>query len=509
MTSFELVLKVVNGFVWGIPALIMILGIGIYLSVKSGFAQIRLFPKALKNFCQKIRSSDKETGISSYRSLCTALSATVGTGNIAGVAGAIALGGPGAVFWMWICALLGMITKFAEATLAVHFQKRMPGGKVLGGPMYMIEHGLGKRFRWLGCTYAFLGVVAAFGVGNATQVNSVLDGLNTALLAFGIKGSPALNLLIAFLLAIITASCLLGGAGRIGALAEKLVPVAACGYIGLGILVLIICRHRIPNAFCQIISGAFSPEAVSGGAVGSLMVSLRVGVSRGVFTNEAGMGTAAISYASSNVDHPVEQGLMGIMEVFIDTIVICTVTALVILCSKDAVTFGVDEGAALTSRAFCSALGGWASIMIAVFLGCFAFATMLGWGMYGASCAQYLFGPSAWRFFACIQAVVVTVSAVLNTGTIWLLADTMNGLMAIPNLIALFGLSPVLIGLVTDYSTYIRRRETAGGTYESFNQCKPLRTFSYEKVSPSCCRSREKRKEDLPLEYRSARSGNT
>ena len=477
------VLERINGFVWGVPALILILGVGIYLSLRSGFAQLRLFPKAIGSFAKKLRGSDrKDTGVSPYQTLCTALAATVGTGNIAGVAGAIAIGGPGAVFWMWVCAVFGMITKFAEATLAVHYQRKDSDGHCVGGPMHMIEAGMGTRWRPLACLYCFFGVIAACGVGNATQVNAVLDGFNSALEALGGHSSMALNLAIGGGLAGLTAFCLLGGAKRIGRIAERLVPFASVGYILMGLGVLVVCAERIPLAFSQIVSGAFSPKAATGGMVGSVFLALRTGVSRGVFTNEAGMGTAAISYASAEVSHPAEQGLMGIVEVFVDTIVICTITALVILCSGAPIHYGIDEGAALTSRAFGAVYGEWVSVPIALFLCCFAFATMLGWGLYGARCAQFLFGDRVWKPFVILQSAVVTVSCVLKTGVVWMIAETVNGLMAIPNLVALAALSPVLFGLIDQYENNFGTGRAKGGTYENFHQFQSLRTVSYEKI---------------------------
>ena len=499
------VLERINAFVWGAPALVLILGVGIWLSFLTGFSQITLFPKAIRHFFSKLLGRGRKNDeVSPYQTLCTALAATVGTGNIAGVAGAIAIGGPGAVFWIWVCALLGMIIKFAEATLAVYFQQMNGSGQYVGGPMYMIEQGLGKRWRWLAWLYCFFGVVAAFGVGNATQVNAVLDGVHTALESFGLQASQRVNVLLGFGLACLTAFLLLGGASRIGRAAEQIVPWAAVGYILLGLGVLIARAECIPRALGSILAGAFRPSAVTGGAIGSMLLALRTGVSRGVFTNEAGMGTASISYASTTVDHPAEQGLMGIIEVFMDTIVICTVTALVILCSGVNIYFGIDEGAALTSRAFGLVYGQWVSIAIAFFLCCFAFATMLGWGLYGARCAQYLLGEKAWKPFVLVQAAVVTVSSVIKTGTVWMLAEILNGLMAIPNLIALAALSPTLIILIKKFKTISGRKTVVGGTNESFHQCKSLRAFSYEKVSPSCNGGGKAGKENLPPKHRSA-----
>ena len=478
-------LESVHHFVWGIPALVLILGVGLYLSLRTGFAQIRLFPKAVRLFFCKLLKRD-EDGVSPFRALCTALAATVGTGNIAGVAGAIAMGGPGAVFWMWISALLGMMTKFAEAALAVRYRTKQ-GDDFVGGPMYMIENGLGNRFRWLAGIYCFFGVVASFGVGNLSQINAVITGTNEMMRFFGMNVTRFSSLLIGFVLAIVITAMLLGGARRIGAIAEALVPFASVLYLLMGGVVLILRREAVPEAFSSILSGAFTPKAVTGGMVGSVFQTLRVGVSRGVFTNEAGMGTASIAHASAKVDHPAEQGMMGMIEVFLDTIVICTMTALVILCSGISIPYGTDEGASLTTRAFASVCGDWISVPIALSLCCFAFATVLGWGLYGARCAQYLFGNHVWKYFALLQGISVLLGAILNTSIVWLLSETINGLMSIPNLIALAALSPQLIALTKHYQSRPGRVSAVGGTYENFNQCKPLRTVSYEKVPPSGC----------------------
>ena len=437
--------------VWGVPALVLILGVGLYLSIRTGFAQLQLFPKACRAFWRRLTGKEQNTdGVSPFQALCTALAATVGTGNLAGVAGAIAIGGPGAIFWMWVCAILGMVTKLAEAALSVRYRVS-DAGERLGGPMYIISRGMGKRWAWLGGVYSFFGVVAAFGVGNATQINAVITGVDDCITAFGGTVSRQGDLAMGVVLAVIILFLLLGGAGRIGAVAEKLVPFAAVTYLLLGSFVLILRIDVIPAAFSSIIQGAFSPRAATGGMIGSLMTTLRTGVSRGVFTNEAGMGTAGIAHGSANVKHPIDQGLMGIMEVFLDTIVICTMTALVILCSGVGVPYGTDVGVSLTTDAFSAVLGDWVKVFIALALCLFAFATVLGWGLYGARCAQYLFGRNVWKKFAWLQAATVVIAAVLNTGTVWLIAETVNGLMAIPNLIALAVLSPELSRLILDY----------------------------------------------------------
>lgn len=444
------VIESVNRIVWGVPALLMILVVGLYLSIQTRFAQIRLFPEALRNFLLRFKHRDKINGVSSYQALCTALAATVGTGNIAGVAGAIAIGGPGAIFWMWICAFFGMVTKFAEATLAVRYREKNSAGEYIGGPMYMIKLTM-PNLEWLAGVYCFFGVIAAFGVGNATQINAVIGGVNSVISYLGGSGNTYIDLLVGMLLSFLILLMLLGGARRIGVIAERLVPYAAVGYLLLCSIVLIGRIQMIPAAFYKIIGGAFTPKAVTGGMIGSAFTALRIGASRGVFTNEAGMGTASIAHAASIVKHPVEQGLMGIMEVFLDTIVICTMTALVILCSGVSISYGNDTGVLLTTQAFSLVLGSWVCIPITVFLCCFALATVLGWGLYGIRCAQYLFGENTWKSFVYLQGGIAVVSAILGTGTVWMLAETINGLMAIPNLVVLAHLAPELSRLTLQY----------------------------------------------------------
>lgn len=481
----------VYGLVWGVPMLILLLGVGLYISLRSDFAQLRLFPAACRSFVRRLTDREKRTdGVSPFQALCTALAATVGTGNLAGVAGAMAIGGPGAIFWMWVCALLGMATKMAEAVLAVRYRVN-DYGEQLGGPMYMIRCGMGKGWAWLGGIYCFFGVVAAFGVGNATQINAVITGINDCVIAFGGTPSRQWDLLMGVVLAVIVLVLLLGGAARIGAVTEVLVPFAAAGYLLLGTVVLILRADALPEAFSAIFQGAFSPRAATGGVIGSFMTTLRIGVSRGVFTNEAGMGTAAIAHGSAQVAHPVEQGLMGIMEVFLDTVVICTMTALVILCSGVEIPYGTDVGVHLTSAAFSAVAGDWVKVFIAVSLCLFAFATVLGWGLYGARCAQYLFGKNVWKKFAWLQAAAVVLGAVLSTSTVWLLAETVNGLMAIPNLIALAVLTPELCRLLIEY----RKKPTERSVevhYADFNQRKPLRALSHAEIPSLRSGSKEK-----------------
>ncbi len=434
------ILEKVNSMVWGVPTLALILGLGLYLcAVTKGVQFRRLFP-AIKLFVSKLTSDQDDTGVSSYRALCTALAATVGTGNLAGVAGAIAIGGPGAVFWMWMCGFLGMGIKFAEAVLAVRYRVKMADGEYAGGPMYMICGGM-KRGHFLAYIYCFFGVVAAFGVGNATQINTVVQGVQTTVKSWGVEMPEWGNLLLGICLAGITVLLFSGGASRIGKIAEILVPVAAVGYVLLCVAVLALRLDNIPAAFSSIFVGALSPRAATGGMLGSILTTIRIGVSRGVFTNEAGMGTASIAHGSANVKYPWEQGYMGIVEVFLDTIVICTMTALVILCAGVPIPYGSDPGVKLTMDAFQGVLGGWVQLPITLFLSLFAFATVLGWGLYGGRCAQFLFGPNAWKKFILLQGITVAISANMKCSTVWTMSEIVNGCMAIPNLLALAVLS--------------------------------------------------------------------
>ena len=445
-------LETINRFIWGVPALLLIVGVGIFLSIRTGFAQITLLPDAFRSFFTRLFKKRPDcNGVTSFQAVCTALAATVGTGNIVGVAGAIAIGGPGSIFWMWICGILGMVTKYAEATLSVRFQEKNGKNETVGGPMYIIRRGMPKRLHWMAGLYSFFGIIAAFGVGNATQINAMIGGINSVVIAFGGGETMVRNLTIGILLAILITVLLLGGAKKIGLVAERLVPFAAILYLTLGIGVLSIRHHYVLDAFLSIFQGAFSPKSVTGGIVGSGLIALRVGASRGVFTNEAGMGTAAIAHGSANVEKPAQQGLMGIMEVFLDTIVICTMTALVILSSGITIPYGKDAGGTLTTQAFSHVYGQWVCIPIALAMCCFAVATVLGWGLYGARCAQYLFGDGVWKKFVLLQSLAVILGAVLNTGTVWLVAEIVNGLMALPNLIAIAWLHPEIATLTEEY----------------------------------------------------------
>ena len=377
--------KVVNDFVWGVPAMVCIIGVGLLLSVRTGFLQIRKFPFALKTTIGRMfhKKEAADGAMTPFQAVCTALAGTVGTGNIAGVAGAIAIGGPGAVFWMWCSALLGMCTKYAEVTLAVHYRERSATGEWIGGPMYYIKNGLGKRWQWLAILYALFGTLTVFGTGNATQVNTITTAINTAFMQFHLVSEsfvPTLNLIIGIFCAMLVAMVLLGGIKRIGNVSEKLVPFMALFYVVLGIGVVLLNVQRLPGVLQSIFEGAFNPAAFTGGIIGSLFVSMQKGVSRGIFSNEAGLGTGSIAHACADTQKPVTQGMFGIFEVFADTIIICTLTALVILCSGTPVTYGVAAGAELTISGFTTTYGSWSSIFTAVALCCFAFSTIIGWG---------------------------------------------------------------------------------------------------------------------------------
>ena len=493
-------LETVNSVVWGAPALILILGVGLCLTVCLDCVQLRLLPKALRTLAQKMRGG-KSGGISSFQALCTALAATVGTGNLVGVAGAICLGGPGAVFWMWISGFLGMATKYAEVSLAVRYRVKSGDGYA-GGPMYVITRGLGPQFAPLAKLYCLFGILASFGVGNAVQINSAVSGIQGILeTGTGKSGS----FLIGAVLAAIVGRMLLGGAKRITQAAQLLVPFAAVLYIGMCAAVLAVRSEHIPGALAAIMKGAYSPKAVTGGMLGSGFRALRIGCSRGVFTNEAGMGTASIAHACADVAHPAEQGMMGILEVFLDTIVICTLTALAILVSGVPVPYGREAGQELTALVFSGILGEWAAAVIDFSLVLFAVATVLGWGFYGARCAEFLFGSGSWKWFSFAQILIVLLSATADTAAVWQLSETVNGLMAIPNLLTLTALLPEVRRLTIEYKDTISGGKAAsGGNYADFHQRKPLRTFSYEKVPPSGHGGQERGQKNLPSEHRSA-----
>ncbi len=449
--------QVVNDFIWGVPAMVCIIGVGILLSVRTNFIQIRKFPYAIKTTIGRMFKK-KEAGdgaMTPFQAVCTALAGTVGTGNIAGVAGAIAIGGPGAVFWMWCSAVLGMCTKFAEVILAVHFRQRNQEGDWVGGPMYYIQNGLGKHWQFLAVLYSLFGALTVFGTGNATQVNTIVTAIDSAVIQFVHLSDTFIsnmNLIIGILVAMIVAMVLLGGVKRIGSVSEKLVPFMAVFYVVLSIGVVVLNYRHLPYVFTSIFEGAFRPEAFTGGVIGSLFVSMKKGVSRGIFSNEAGLGTGSIAHACADTHKPVKQGMFGIFEVFADTIVICTLTAMVILCSGTPVAYGQAAGAELTIAGFTSTYGGWASLFTAVALCCFAFTTIIGWGLYGSRFAAFLFKTDKIiKPFFVVYSFVAILGATLDLGLLWGIADTFNGLMSIPNLIALLLLSGTVADLTKQY----------------------------------------------------------
>ena len=446
---------IVNGLVWGVPAMVCIIGVGVLMSVRTKFIQFRKFPYAMKATLGKIfkKSEAGHGSITPFQAVCTALAATVGTGNIAGVAGAIAIGGPGAVFWMWISALLGMCTKFAEVTLAVHFRERNEHGDYVGGPMYYIKNGLSKKWHFLAVLYAGFAVLTVFGTGNATQVNTITTAIDSALLNYNVIDASSVgtvNLILGIVITIVVGMVLLGGIKRIARVTERLVPFMAVLYVILGVGVIALNAERVPGVFYSIFYGAFNPSAITGGVVGSLFVSMQKGVSRGIFSNEAGLGTGSIAHATADTKDPVEQGVFGIFEVFADTIIICTLTALTILCSGVPIEFGAAAGAELTISGFTATYGSWVSIFTAVAMVCFAFSTILGWGLYGARCMEFLGSAKFIKPFMVVYSLMGIVGATMDLGLLWSIADTFNGLMAIPNLIALFLLSGTVVKLVKE-----------------------------------------------------------
>ena len=456
LAVIENVNAAVNNFVWGIPAIVCIIGVGLYLSILTGFIQIRKFPLAMKQTIGKVfeKKEAKHGAMTPFQAVCTALSATVGTGNIAGVAGAIAIGGPGAVFWMWVSAFLGMCTKFSEVVLAVHFREKNEQGDYVGGPMYYIKNGLGKKWYWLAVLFSVFGIFTVFGTGNATQVNTIATAVNSALLNYNLISAENItisNWIIGIVIMILVVCVLLGGIKRIGKVTEKLVPFMAIFYILLAVGVVILNIKNVPGVFADIIYGAFNPAAVTGGVVGSFFTSMTKGVSRGIFSNEAGLGTGSIAHACADTGKPVEQGFFGIFEVFADTIIICTLTALVILCSDVPVTFGNAAGAELTISGFTSTYGNWVSIFTAVAMCCFAFSTIIGWGLYGARCAEFIFSSKIVKPFMVVYSMVAVIGATVDLGLVWSIAETFNGLMVIPNLIAVLLLSGTVLRLIKEY----------------------------------------------------------
>ncbi|HRO14041.1 MAG TPA: sodium:alanine symporter family protein [Paracoccus sp. (in: a-proteobacteria)] len=432
-----------NGIVWGVPMIVLILGTGLYLQIRLGFMPLRKIVYGFRMIWQSRRPDDLAAGeITPFAALMTALSATVGTGNIAGVATAIALGGPGAVFWMWMTAFVGMATKYAEVVLAVQYREVDDQGEHAGGPMYAIKNGLGGHWAWLGTAFAVFGGLAGFGIGNMVQSNSIAEAMNNA---FGLP-SWVTGLVVTAL----TAAVVLGGIRRIGAVAEKLVPAMAIAYIVAVLAVLVVNIDAVPGAFATIITSAFTPTAATGGFVGAgVLAGIQRGVARGIFSNEAGLGTAGIAQAAGATRDPVYSGMIGMMGTFIDTLVICTMTALAIMVTG--VWTSGETGAVLSAAAFESALPGFGEELLAILLAVFAFTTILGWAFYAEKCWEFLLGSVSEMPFRVLWVIAVFIGTVVTLDFAWLIADTLNALMAIPNLISLILLTPVVVKLTNDY----------------------------------------------------------
>ncbi|ART79922.1 alanine/glycine:cation symporter family protein [Oceanisphaera avium] len=434
-------LTAINGVVWGVPMLVGILGLGLYLQLRMGFMPIRKLGTGFKLLFSKAEAGSGE--ISPFNALMTSLAATIGTGNIAGVATAIFLGGPGALFWMWMTALVGMATKYAEAVCAVNFREKDDLGNHVGGPMYYIKNGLGEKWAWLGVAFAIFGGLAGFGIGNTVQANSVADALSSS---FGISHT-ATGIVIMVLVGLV----LIGGIRWISEVAGKLVPLMTVAYFVAGIVVLGANATALPSAFGTIFEHAFTPTAAQGGFAGAAVwMAIRFGVARGVFSNEAGLGSAPIAHAAAKTDNPVRQGLIAMLGTFIDTIIVCSITGLAIVVTGTW-TSG-ETGASLTALAFSTAIPG-GEYIVSLALAIFAFTTILGWSFYGEKCVQFLFGVKAILPFRVLWVLALPIGATQSLEFIWLLADTLNAMMAIPNLIALALLSPVVFKLTKLYFT--------------------------------------------------------
>lgn len=433
---------IINGFVWGPYMLILLVGTGVYLTLRTNFMSIAKLGYILKNTLFKMftKEGKGEGEITAFQAVATALAATVGTGNIAGVATAIALGGPGAVFWMWLSAIFGMTTKFGEVVLSINYREKTPDGRFVGGPMYYIEKGL--KMKWLAYVFAVFGALAAFGIGNMVQSNSVAASLEVS---FGVN-----KIVTGIVLAALSAIVIIGGIKRIGQVTERLVPFMAAFYI-LGALFIIITNiSHLGEAFGLIFGSAFTGSAAVGGFAGSTMkIAMTRGIARGVFSNEAGLGSAPIAHAAATTNHPVRQGLWGVFEVFVDTIIICSLTALSIIMSG--VWSSGATGSELTTMAFNEGLPGPGGYIVSIGILLFAFSTILGWAYYGERCAEYLFGPKVNMIYRILWIPFIVIGAIGGLNALWDLADTLNGLMAIPNLIGVLGLSGVVIKLTKEF----------------------------------------------------------
>lgn len=432
-----------NGIVWGVPMIVMILGTGLYLNIRLKFMPILKIGHGFKMiWAGRKKAGDGDGEITPFAALMTALSATIGTGNIAGVATAIAVGGPGAMFWMWMTALVGMATKYSEVLLAVKYREVDDKGEHIGGPMYAIKNGLKRHWAWLGTAFALFGGLAGFGIGNMVQANGISSAIENA---FGVPGW-----ITGIVMVVITGAVILGGIRRIGAVAEALVPFMSISYVICVLVILVAFLDKIPGAFALIIEHAFTPVAGLGGFAGaSVWAAMRYGVARGIFSNEAGLGTAGIAQSAGSTKDPVFSGLIGMMGTFIDTIIVCSMTGLAIVVTG--VWTSGQTGAVLSSSAFEAAMPGVGKYLLAFELAIFAYTTILGWAYYSEKCWEYLLGTAAEKPFRVLWTLAVFPGAVVNLDFAWLVADTLNALMAIPNLISLLLLSPVVVSLTRDY----------------------------------------------------------
>jgi len=467
--TFTEIVAILKDIAWGPWMLILLVGTGVYFTVRLKLLQFSKFGYAMKNTIGKVFKKQQagKGELTPFQAVTTALAATVGTGNIAGVTGAIIVGGPGAVFWMWLSALFGMLTKYAEVVLAVRYRERNQKGDWVGGPMYYIKNGLGKKWSWLAVVFCAFAALAAFGIGNMTQVNTIASSINTAITAFGgdpvsnavtIFGQsvPVTSIVIGVIVALLTALVLFGGIKRIGSVTEKLVPFMAIVYIVAALAVVLTNFGSLGKVFAMIFRGAFNPDAVMGGVTGTLiMTTIQKGVGRGVFSNEAGLGSAPMAHAATSETNPVKQGMYGIFEVFMDTIVVCTLTSLALLCGAEAgvaIPWGGSGGAELISASFSTVFGTQiGSLIVAAGISLFALSTILGWSLYGSRACEYLFGQRAVSVYQVLFVCIIIVGATLELDLVWDIAETLNGFMAIPNLIALLGLSGVVIRLTKAY----------------------------------------------------------
>ena len=431
---------------------------GVLLTVRSGFIQFRRFGYAMKNTAGKMfkKAEAGHGAVTPLQAVTTALAATVGTGNIVGTSQAIALGGYGAVFWLWLAALMGMVVKYSEVTLSVHYRQRDVHGDWVGGPMYYITNGMGAKWKWLAVVFAVFAVLASFGIGNMSQVNSITGSITDAINVFfnlSEAGKTTVPWILGISMALLIAVILLGGIKRIGSVTEKLVPFMSVIYIIVCVVVLICHAQNIPGALVKIFSAAFAPRAVMGAASGiALKQAIVWGLRRSAFSNEAGLGSAGIAHAAADAPSAVDQGLYGIFEVFMDTLVICSLTALTIICSGIDISFGTKPGSELIMAAFSTVFGEkFSSLFVAVALMLFAFSTVLGWALYGTRCTQYLFGSNSIRIYQVIFALIIVVGCVSPIDVVWDVADTFNGLMAVPNFVAIFALSGVVAKLTKEH----------------------------------------------------------